>query len=123
MALNLKLGKAAVTFEYTDDNMTAAWAVKAEDGQDKLLTTMRKVLAFVEAQEGAPPLPERLPGFALGMAQTQHPRMVDPDVPVPYVPTEPAVGNGWASVVQQAPPELPEDRKGEWEIIPPGERG
>ncbi|MEV7814271.1 hypothetical protein AB0P05_26630 [Streptomyces flaveolus] len=121
MTLNLKLGKTAVTFEYTHDNMTAAWAVKAEDGQDKLLSTMRKVIAFVEAQEGAPALPERIPGMALGMAQTAHPAPVDPDAPVPYTPT-PTVGN-WGQFAQQAPPELPADRQGDWEMIPPGEQG
>jgi hypothetical protein len=106
--LKLKFGKAAVTFEYTDDNMTASWAVKAEDGEEKLISTMRKVIAFVEGEEGKPSLPERIPGMALGMAQTAHPA---------------PPGNGWASVATPAAPELPEDRKGEWEMYGPEEQG
>jgi hypothetical protein len=112
VTLNLKLGKAAVTFEYTDDNMTASWTVKADEGEDRLLSIMRFVIAFVESQNGHPPLPERIPGMALGMAQTQYP---DPDAPVPFVPTTPAVGNGWAM------PQIPEGA--DYELIPPEEQG
>jgi hypothetical protein len=124
VTLNLKLGKAAVTFEYTDDNMTAAWTVKGEDGQDKLLNTMRKVIAFVEDQEGRPALPERVPGMALGMAQTQHPAPEDPDAPVPYQLAQPAppVGNGWAPYAGAGltPPSVPEGA--DYELIPPEEQ-
>ncbi|MFF4019984.1 hypothetical protein [Streptomyces sp. NPDC001843] len=112
MALTLKLNKTAVTFTYTDDNMTASWTVKSEDGEERLISTMRKVIAFVEGEEDKQPLPERVPGMALGRAQTAQPSMADGQT-----------GNGWAAVVPPAPPELPEDRKGEWEMIPPGEQG
>ncbi|MGW2169157.1 hypothetical protein ACWC1C_01340 [Streptomyces sp. NPDC001705] len=112
--LNLKVGKSAVTFEYTDDNMTAAWTVKGEDGQDKLLGTMRKVIAFVEAQDGPPALPERIPGLALGMAQEQYPSMTE------VVPgTSPKATNGWAV----AQPEIPEHLQGEWELNTPEGEG
>jgi hypothetical protein len=121
VTLNLKLGKGSVTFEYTDDNMTAAWAVKAEDGEEKLLSTMRKVIAFVEAQEGAPALPERIPGMALGMAQTAHPAPAA--FPAHIDQRGQGVGNGWAQFAQQQVPELPADRQGDWEMIPPGEQG
>ncbi|CAL9368345.1 hypothetical protein [Streptomyces sp. enrichment culture] len=106
--LNLKAGKSAVTFEYTDDNMTASWTVKADDGEAKLLSTMRFVIAFVESQNGHEPLPERIPGMALGMAQTAHP--APPETPV----------NGWAA---GALPEIPEHAKGEWELNTPEGEG
>lgn len=118
MALNLKLGKSAVTFEYTDDNMTAAWTVKGEDGQDKLLGTMRKVIAFVEAQDGPPALPERIPGMALGMAQEQYPAPAA--FPAHIDQRGQGVGNGWAS---GAMPDIPEHAKGEWELNTPEGEG
>lgn len=109
MALSLTAGRGAVTFTYTDDNLTASWTVKSEDGEEKLVSTMKRVIAFVEGEEDKPALPERIPGMALGMAQTAHPPMTDAQT-----------GNGWAAVV---PPELPEDRKGEWELMPKEDHG
>lgn len=109
MALKLT-SKGTVRFSWADGaGMEALWALSPDDSQEELLAKMRRIVAFVEAQEGRPPLPERIPGMALGMAQTAHPAM------------EPAVGNGWANVVPPTPPELPEDRQGQWEFIPPGE--
>ncbi|MFF9268605.1 hypothetical protein [Streptomyces rochei] len=111
MALNLKVGKSAVTFEYTDDNMTAAWTVKAEDGQDKLLGTMRKVIAFVEDQDGPPALSKRTPGASLQAVREVFPAPeLPPGVPAYGVPPT----NGWAGAV----PEIPEDRRADWEYMP-----
>lgn len=102
MALTLTAGRGAVTFTYTDDNLTASWTVKSDDGEEKLLSTMKRVIGFVEGETGLPPLPERTPGVALEMAQMTHPA--------------PAVTNGWA--VQ---PEIPDRLQGEVEMIPPEE--
>lgn len=118
----LKLtSKGAVRFSYADDAMEALFTLNPGDTEEELVSKLQRMLEFVRARQT--PLPERIPGMALGMAQTAHPAPVDPDAPVPYVPAEPVMGNGWANLVQQAAPELPADRQGEWEIIPPGERG
>jgi hypothetical protein len=111
--LNLTAGRGAVTFLYSDDNMTASWTVKTEDGEEKLINTMRKVIAFVEGEVAREPLPQRTPGVALEMAQMTHPAPVDPDAPVPYMPT-----NGWAAM-----PPIPPRLEGEVEFIPPEEQG
>lgn len=105
MALTLTAGRGAVTFTYTDDNMTASWTVKSEDGEEKLVATMKKVIGFVEGETERPPLPERTPGLALEVTQMTHPA---------------PPGNGWAPYAGAAPavPEIPEDRKGDWELMP-----
>lgn len=104
MTLNLTAGRGAVTFLYSDDNMTASWTVKTEDGEEKLISTMRKVIAFVEAEDEREPLPVRDPGVALEMVQMTH--------PAPQAP-----GNGWSAM-----PPIPARLEGEVEFIPPEER-
>ncbi|MEU3522317.1 hypothetical protein AB0E62_00315 [Streptomyces sp. NPDC038707] len=111
MTLRLTTGKGKVTFAYTDDSMMAAFEIKSEDPEEKILATLRRVLAFVDAQEGKEQLPVHTPGVTLSGA-----------VPAQAAPV-PVMGNGWANLAQQAPPELPADRQGEWELIPPGEQG
>jgi hypothetical protein len=108
MALRLT-SKGNVRFSWADgEGMEALWAISPDDSEAELLSKMKRIVAFVEAQSDKPPLPERIPGMALGMAQTAHPA---------------PVGNGWASVAPPAVPELPEDRKGEWELMPPEDQG
>jgi hypothetical protein len=104
MTLSLTASRGAVTFTYIHDNMTASWTVRSEDGEEKLISTMRQVISFVETEAAKPPLPERTPGLALEMTKMAHPA---------------PPGNGWAAMV---PPELPEDRKGEWELMPSEEQ-
>lgn len=104
MTLALTAVRGSVTFTYTDDNMTASWTVKAEDGEEKLISTMKKVITFVEGEEERPALPVRTPGLALEMAQMTSSR---------------PPGNGWAAM---APPEIPEHLQGEVELIPPEEQ-
>jgi hypothetical protein len=111
MALKLKSTAKAAKFEYADGRMTVSWDVDASLTDDELVDELRRIVTFYDAQTGKEPLPERLPGFALGMAQTAHP------------PMEPAVGNGWAALAQEAPPEIPDRLQGEVELIPPGEEG
>jgi hypothetical protein len=84
--------------------------VDASLTDDELVDRLRRIVGFYDAQTGREPLPERIPGMVLGMAQTQYP-----------APPE-SVGNGWASVSPPAVPDLPEDRKGDWEFIPESER-
>lgn len=120
MTLKFTTGRGAVTFQHEDDAMTVAWSLDASLEGDELLERLRSIVAFMDAQTGREPLPQRIPGMALGMAQTAHPAPVDPDAPVPYTPTS-VVGNGWAQFAQQAAPELPERLQGEVELIPPEE--
>lgn len=103
MTLALTAARGSVTFTYTDDNMTASWTVKAEDGEEKLISTMKKVITFVEGEEERPELPRRTPGLALEMTQMTSPR---------------PPGNGWAAM---APPDIPERLQGEVEMIGEGE--
>jgi hypothetical protein len=111
MALRLT-SKGNVRFSWADgEGMEALWAISPDDSEAELLSKMKRIVAFVEAQSDKPPLPERIPGVALGMAQTAHPAPAG---------VQPATGNGWAAI---APPALPEDRKGEWELMPPEEQG
>jgi hypothetical protein len=103
--------KGTVRFSWASEAMEAIWALNPGDSEWELLAKMKLIVRFVEEQ-GKPPLPERLPGFALGMAQTAHPA------------PEPVAGNGWAPTAGVVPPvpELPADRQGEWELIPPEEQ-
>lgn len=109
MTLHLKATAKAAKFEYTDGSMDVSWTVDASLRDDELIDRLRRIVAFYDAQQGREPLPERIPGVALGMAQTQYP-----------APVEPA--NGWAAAPTPAPPELPADRQGDWELIPPEEQ-
>jgi hypothetical protein len=103
----LKLtSKGTARFVWADDSMEAQWVLRPDDSEEELIRKMKLIIGFVEAR--GTPLPERIPGMALGMAQTAHPALKE------------LVTNGWA---QMAPPELPEDRKGDWEMIPPEEQG
>jgi hypothetical protein len=122
MALKLKATAKAAKFEYADGRMTVSWDVDASLTDDELVDELRRIVTFYDAQTGKEPLPERIPGMALGMAQTQYPA---PDLPpgVPAYGVQPTVGNGWAALAQEAPPELPERLQGEVELIPPEEQG
>lgn len=106
MTLHLKTGSKAARFEYSDGSMDVSWTLDASLEGDELLSKLRRIVAFMDAQTGAPALPERIPGMALGMTQTAHP-----------APPEPT--NGWAAIAQ---PEIPERLQGEVELIPEGER-
>jgi hypothetical protein len=101
--------KGTVRFSWASEAMEAIWALSPSDSEEELLAKMKLIVRFVEEQQDKPPLPERLPGFALGMAQEAHPA---------------PAGNGWAATAGIVPvaPELPADRQGEWEFIPPEEQ-
>lgn len=116
MTLKLVTGRSSVKFHHKDDAMTVAWDLEASLEGDELLEALRRIVSFMDAQTGKEPLPQRLPGFALGMAQTAHPAPVDT--------VEPIISNGWAATAGVIPPapELPADRQGEWEMIPPEEQ-
>lgn len=100
--------KGAVRFSWVDDSMEALFVLRPDDSEEELLAKMKLIVSFVEGQQGKPPLPERLPGFALGMAQTAHPA---------------PAANGWAATAGVMPtvPDLPARLQGEVEFIPPGE--
>lgn len=106
----LKLtSKNAVRFSWTDESMEALFVIKPSDSEEELVEKLSRMLAFVEERR-KPPLPERTPGLALEMTQMAHPA---------------PPGNGWASYAGETPaaPDLPEDRKGDWEMMPPEECG
>ncbi|WP_327719865.1 hypothetical protein OG381_34320 [Streptomyces sp. NBC_00490] len=127
MALSLTAGRGAVTFTYVDDNLTASWTVKADDGEEKLIGTMKRVIAFVEGESAAPALPARTPGVALEMTQMTHPPMVEvtEEEGMALKKAKPgSVVNGWAAYAGQAPPapEIPARLANEVEMIPPEEQ-
>jgi hypothetical protein len=106
--LKMSVGRSAVKLHHKDDAMTVAWDLDASLEGDELLEALRRIVAFMDAQAAPPALPERIPGMALGMAQTAHP--APPEAPV----------NGWAA---GALPEIPEHAKGEWELNTPEGEG
>ena len=121
--MTLKLtSKGAVRFSWADESMEALFTLHPSDSEEELTEKLRRMLAFVEDRR-RPPLPERIPGMALGMAQTAHPApgiadwggsIQGPDVSGGDArPT-----NGWAAMAE---PEIPERLQGEVELIPPGE--
>lgn len=120
MTLNLRATGKAARFEYTDGSMEVSWTVDGSLKDEELVERLRSIVAFMDAQTGGPALPQRLPGFALGMAQEQHAPMQDVPAPVPYTPVP---GNGWAPYAgaPQGHPEIPEGA--EYELIPPEEQG
>lgn len=101
--------KGAVRFSWADDSMEAIFTLNPSDSQEELVSKLERIVNFVHGREDKPPLPERIPGMALGMAQTAHPA---------------PPGNGWAATAGLLPtvPEIPADRQGEWELIPPEEQ-
>lgn len=119
MALKLTT-KGTIRLSWASESMEAIWALNPTDTEDELLAKMKLIVRFVEDQQGKPALPERIPGFALGMAQETHPPMISV---TPEGGTT-AVANGWApnAGVVTPPPALPADRQGEWELIPPEEQ-
>lgn len=127
MALKMLVGRSAVKFHHKDDAMTVAWDLEASLEGDELLEALRRIVAFMDAQTGKEPLPERIPGMALGMAQTQYPRMVEvtEEEGMAMKKAQPgSVTNGWAATAGVLPtaPELPADRQSDWEFIPPEEQ-
>lgn len=125
--LKLKSTTKAVTVEYVDGRHTSTWNLDVSLTDDELADELRRIVGFYDAQTGKPALPERLPGFALGMAQEAHPRMIEvtEEEGMAMKRARPgSVTNGWAATagVVPAPPELPADRQDEWELIPEDEQ-
>lgn len=106
MTLTMKTYSKGVTrFEWSDEDAETTITVESTDTEEAMVRKLKRVVALVEGRE---PLPVREPGAMLPPASQAAPA--------------PAVGNGWASIVPAAAPELPDDRKGEWELIPQGEQ-
>jgi hypothetical protein len=116
VTLHLKSTAKAAKFEYTDGSMDVSWTVDASLEDDELVERLRRIVAFYDAQTGREALPERIPGMALGMAQTQYPPME------PVIDVGPAPAMGWAQHAGSvsAPPAVPEGA--EFELIPPEEQ-
>ena len=126
MTFHLKSTAKAVTVEYVDGLHTSTWALTASLADDELADALRRIVAFYDAQTGREPLPERIPGMALGMTQTAHPRMVEvtEEQGMAMKKAQPgSVANGWAPYagMTPAPPAVPEGA--EFELIPPEEQG
>lgn len=101
--------KGAVRFSWADEAMEALFTLNPGDSEEELVSKLQRMLEFVQARHT--PLPQRIPGLALEMAQMTSPAPA------------PTVGNGWASVVPPAPPELPERLQGEVELYGSEEQG
>lgn len=126
MTLRLKSTPKAARFEYSDGSMDVSWTVDASLTDDELVERLRRIVGFYDAQTGREPLPERIPGMALGMAQTQYPRLVEvtEEQGMAMKQAQPgSVLNGWAPYAGKtpAPPAVPEGA--EFELIPPEEQG
>lgn len=125
MGLTIKASPKAAKFEYSDGSMDVSWTLDASLTDDELADRLRRIVDFYDAQTGRPELPERIPGMALGMTRTAHPRMVDVTeaegaaLKASGVTT---VANGWAphAGAIPAPPAIPEGA--EYELIPPEEQ-
>jgi hypothetical protein len=104
--------KGNVRFSWVDEAMEALFNLNPGDSEEELLSKLQRMLEFVQARRT--PLPQRVPGLALEQAQTMQ------DIQREAMGL-PAQGNGWAAAA--AAPDLPEDRKGEWEMIPKEEQG
>lgn len=128
MTLQMKSTAKAVTVEYVDGRHTSTWTLDASLTDDELAGELRRIVAFYDAQTGREPLPERIPGFALGMAQESHPAMTEAApaaFPAHIDQRGQGVGNGWAPYagaksVGINPPPIPEGA--EYELIPPEEQ-
>jgi len=107
MALRLNT-KGAVRLSWADDSMEAIFTLNPGDSQEELVSKLERIVNFVRDRTDKPALPERIPGMALGMAQTAHPA---------------PPGNGWAPYAGAGvtPPEIPEGA--DYELIPPEEQG
>lgn len=100
----LKLtSKNAVRFSWVDASMEALFTLNPSDTEEELTEKLTRMLAFVRERNRPEPLPVRIPGVALKAAQETYQAL-------------PAPANGWAAM---APTEIPEDRKGDWEFMPP----
>lgn len=125
MALKLKATAKAAKFEYADGRMTVSWDVDASLADDELVEELRRIVQFYDAQTGKEPLPQRIPGMALGMAQETHPRLVEvtEEQGMAMKKAQPgSVVNGWAPYAGAGlnPPQIPEGA--DYELIPPEEQ-
>lgn len=124
MTLNLKATARAARFEYTDGSMEVSWTVDGSLKDEELVERLRSIVAFMDAQTGGPALPQRIPGLALGMAQTQHPPMVVTEEQGMAMKRESpgSVANGWAPYAGAGLPHPAVPEGADYELIPPGEQ-
>ncbi|OEJ24303.1 hypothetical protein AS594_07170 [Streptomyces agglomeratus] len=106
--LSLKT-KTPVRFEWSDGDVETTVTLDPGEDENVLIRKLKRIVALAE---GEPALPTRDPAA--------------PSLPAPYRPpvhSATVQANGWAELAKPlaAPPELPEDRQGEWELIKPGE--
>ena len=107
MTLAMKMFKDKVRFEWTDGEVESVVTLTTEDSEESALRKLKRVIALVEGEPATPP-----PGVPeYGVLRTPKYPALD------ALPPQPA--NGWAAVY--GPPELPEDRKADWELVQPGE--
>ncbi|MEW2498386.1 hypothetical protein AB0942_33365 [Streptomyces nodosus] len=107
MTLKFVTGRSTVKFHHKDDAMTVAWDLDASLEGDELLEQLRSIVTFMDGSRERQALPQRTPGVALEAARSAHPAQERP-------------ANGWAGMAR---PEIPEDRQGDWELIPEEEQG
>lgn len=107
--MTLKLKTKSVRFELADEDAETVVTLSSEDDEATLVRKLGKILALVEDSELGRRAPRTRPETPEDQSVWSPPRVGPPENPT----------NGWAQVY--GPPELPEDRKGEWELVQPGE--
>lgn len=100
--LVMKMFKDKVRFEWSDGEVESVVTLTSGDSEESAMRKLKRVIALVEGEQ-APPL------FTPAAPSTSGAVLM----------SSPQTGNGWAAVY--GPPELPEDRKGVWELVQPGE--
>lgn len=100
MTLVLRLVRGAARFEWSDEDAETVVTVESADTDETIVRKLKRIITLLEGE------PEPRSAFLAGWTASP---------PVHTAP--PVTGNGWA-----APPELPEDRQGQWELIPEEER-
>jgi hypothetical protein len=100
--VSLKLKTKSVRFEFMDDDVESVVTLSSDDDQDILVRKLKRIIALVEGEQGAPP-PKVAP----------LPQGVSDALEKAY--DAPPVTNGWAAPVP------PARWAGEVELIQPGE--
>lgn len=112
--LTMRLFRTRVEFEWDDQEVNSTVTISDQDDQDAVIRKLKRVIALVEGAQA--------PGLA-GMAKALADFGAHAKADAVTGGLPPQTGNGWAAYAAPVvAPELPEDRKGDWEMIPPEEQ-